>query len=640
MNYVAPPGETASRAVVIEFAERLYIQSGLRELMRRNFLMARRLPPESDPARRQAAIDKYHHRVDSLWVGLITNALLNQPLHRRRVYDVFAHGDTPQHIRDKFDFTEVDGVRQRDTHDKRVDRAFNELCDALDPASADDAQAAENLYGELVALCGDLLALTWRLMPRWMRRAYRGDLTVDGTPIGTWGCPGSISKIPKVPRPPDAATREGELITEQLTRLHDDRSDDPLALPPSAQSRTTRLDTANPLAGYYVREDGAKWGYEAHLVITTNSERKNHSRGLPSMVLSVGLFTPACAVADVPVLLVKDLQRLGLPARHLAADTPIGHTAAERFALPMRQLGYELLIPLHSNVAGPQGSWGPAVIVDGDLYSHAIPDELRTLTPRYNKSVADIVKDEKLDTDQRKKLIDEATAEYRQALADREIYRLIIEEWDSDGIFPTRVACPANALAQRATCPNSPNSITRGRKKDQRAAAQTKGRRPIPLVAINTPAAVTDLCKQARVSLNRDDPGALVWLRNHRPVPVGTGTFKKLYNQARNTSEGVNGHAKDIAFEALESNQVRRAHGLAANMLLATLQILASNLRRLRNYLTEEDERQRLAAGGAVSRKYTQATRSPAYGPHGSIDTQPGDADQPDWFTAPYPNTG
>lgn len=160
MKYVAPPDETASRATAIAFAERLYVESGLQQLMRRNFLMLRRLPPMSDPARRQAAIDKYHRRVDMMWVGLITNALLNRPLHRRRAYDVFAHGDTPQPVRDAYGFEKLAGVRQRDTHDKRVDRAFNELCDMLDPTTADDTADAEEMYRNLVSLCGDLLALS------------------------------------------------------------------------------------------------------------------------------------------------------------------------------------------------------------------------------------------------------------------------------------------------------------------------------------------------------------------------------------------------------------------------------------------------------------------------------------------------
>lgn len=473
-----------------------------------------------------------------------------------------------------------------------------------------------------------------------MRRAYRGDLTVDGTPIGTWGCPGSITIVPKRNRPGGAATREGELITERLDRLYGNGPANALALPASPQARTTRYDQANPLAGFYVRQDTTKWGYEAHLVATTDSERKNHGRGLPTMVLSVGLFTPGCAVADIPVLLVKDLQRLGLPARHLAADTPIGHTSAERFALPMRQLGYQLFVPLHPSIAGLQGSWGPAIIVDGDLFSHAVPDALRTVTPMYEEAVAKIQNDKTLTDEERERRIGAATAEYRQALADRDVYRLIIEEWDSDGLFPTRVACPANARAQRAICPNSPASILRGRRKKQGATSRTRGRKPIPLVAIATDAEITRLCTQARVSLDRNEAGALVWLRNHRPVPYGTDPYQKHYNQARNTSEGTNGHAKDVAFEALESNQVRRAHGLAANMLLATLQLLASNLRRLRNYLTEEDERQRLAGGGAVHSRYNEEEHRPSYGPQGSIDTHPGDADQPAWSPRRTPTPG
>ena len=71
---------------------------------------------------------------------------------------------------------------------------------------------------------------------------------------------------------------------------------------------------------------------------------------------------------------------------------------------------------------------------------------------------------------------------------------------------------------------------------------------------------------------------------------------------------------------------------LAANMLLATFQLLAANLRKIKSFLEEEAERQRLADGGARSKAYNPDGRRPAFGPHGStgeLAVRPG---LPAWF--------
>lgn len=66
--------------------------------------------------------------------------------------------------------------------------------------------------------------------------------------------------------------------------------------------------------------------------------------------------------------------------------------------------------------------------------------------------------------------------------------------------------------------------------------------------------------------------------------------------------------------------------------LLATFQLIAANLRKIRSFLEEETERQRLADGGARSKAYNPDRRRPAFGPHGSTGepaTRPG---LPAWF--------
>ncbi len=636
MTRLEPLGPDDSIDELTRFAESLFVESGLATVMHRQALLHRRLPPESDPKRRERRIKEITDRTDQLFVGLMTNALRNRPLHRKGVQRLLSHGDVTAKRRRELGFALRKTTRERLNYDKKLDRLWNEVCEDLDPASAKSADEAVERLEALITICSELLALTFQLLPRWMRRAYRGDLTIDGTPIGLWGKPRSVSKV-KVPKKRSAkATTEGELIKRQMERVINARKNDDVTEIADAVAsegmKSVRYDAANPFAGYYVREDKVKWAYEAHLLVTTDAELAGHHRGLPSLVLGVGVATPGVGIADMAVMLLRDHGRFGLPTRYLAADTPYGHTDANVFARPVHELGYQPLIPLHPNVIGRQGPWGPAAIVDGDLYSPSLPDELAEATARHQKRIEDIRRKHPTEDADRSRLLADAEDDYQRNLREREKYRLVIEQWDAEGILPYRVACGANATAQRLVCNNSTKSVTRGRKRVARRNKQRTGRPANPMLQIITDVPQNVLCTQSKVALSPTDPGADTWLRNNRPFTPGSAEGKKRYNQARNTSEGINGFAKDKAFEALDSNQVRRAHGLAANMILATFQLLAANLRKIRSFLKEEAERQRLADGGARSKAYNPDVRRPAYGPHGSIGEMATTPGLPAWF--------
>lgn len=635
MTRLAPPGPDASLDELTRIAEVMFVESGLAAIAERHALLNRRLPPKHDPIRREAKVKEIKGGVHQLFVGLLTNALRNRPLHRKGVGRLLSHGDLSAKRRKELGIRPPGNHRERLNSDKRRDRLWNEICESLDPANAESPEEAAQRLEVLVTLCGDLLALTFQLMPRWMRRAYRGDVTVDGTPIGLWGTPGSVSRVQVPKRRGGTATAGGELILRQFERVINARDSlDPAGVAEvvaGSGMKSVRYDAANPLAGYYVREDKVSWSYEAHLLSTTDAELAGHDRGLPALVLGIGLATPGVAIADMGIMLARDHTRRGLPARYLAADTPYGNVDANVFARPLRELGFQPLIPLHPAVTGRQGSWGPAVIVDGNLYSHAIPDDLAEATTRHRQRLDEIARKHPDDPD-RAQLVADTKTDYQQALHEREKYRLVIEQWDPTGVLPYRVACGANATAQRLICNNSTKSVTRGRQREARRRKQKTGRPANPLLQVITDVPQNTLCTQAKVALSPDDPGASIWLRHNRPFIPGSDGAQRRYNQARNTSEAVNGFAKDTAFEALASNQVRRAHGLAANMLLATFQLLAANLRKIRSYLEEEAERQRLANGGARSKAYNPDGRRPAFGPHGSTGepaTRPG---LPAWF--------
>ena len=61
------------------------------------------------------------------------------------------------------------------------------------------------------------------------------------------------------------------------------------------------------------------------------------------------------------------------------------------------------------------------------------------------------------------------------------------------------------------------------------------------------------------------------------------------------------------------------------------LQLVAFNIRKIRNYINDEVETQRLAAGGARSPKYDRDKNAPAFGPHGTVDPTTDEDDRLEW---------
>jgi len=95
------------------------------------------------------------------------------------------------------------------------------------------------------------------------------------------------------------------------------------------------------------------------------------------MVLSSCHLDPV--VSFVPVL--ERLCASGVPIGDVLADSGYAHRRAESFALPMRALGARLVMDLHPNDRGPQGTFAGAVLHNGNLYCPATPTALLEIGP-------------------------------------------------------------------------------------------------------------------------------------------------------------------------------------------------------------------------------------------------------------------
>ena len=143
----------------------------------------------------------------------------------------------------------------------------------------------------------------------------------------------------------------------------------------------------------------------------------------------------ACSHDPVP-LLVEALTQAAAGGRlqlgDVLGDSGYAHRVPEHFALPLRAAGARLVIDLHPQDRGPQGTHGGAVCHNGNLYCPGTPRRLFELSPLARDASAEAVTAH-----------DESAAE----LARYKLGRLSAD--DADGFH--RVGCPA--VAGKCRCP-------------------------------------------------------------------------------------------------------------------------------------------------------------------------------------------
>jgi hypothetical protein len=176
-------------------------------------------------------------------------------------------------------------------------------------------------------------------------------------------------------------------------------------------------------------KDELFFGYYFSLATMVNDEGEDAVPELVrAMVLSSCHLDPV--VSFVPVL--ERLCASGVPIGDVLADSGYAHRRAESFALPMRALGARLVMDLHPNDRGPQGTFAGAVLHNGNLYCPATPTALLEIGPLARDASAAVVEAH-----------DKMTAE----LSCYKLGRITAN--DADGYH--RVSCPA--IMAKCRCP-------------------------------------------------------------------------------------------------------------------------------------------------------------------------------------------
>jgi hypothetical protein len=187
-------------------------------------------------------------------------------------------------------------------------------------------------------------------------------------------------------------------------------------------------DCADPEASWGRRKsaqpgqkDELFFGYELQAATMVKEER---GPAVPELVRRI--LVTNCHV-DPPHAFTKVLERMvedGISLGDVLADAGYAHRVPEHWALPLRSLGAAIVTDHHPADRGPRGTFGGAVISNGNLYCPSTPAALLALGPLARGASK------------------EEIAAHDAATAELARYKLgPITGHDADGYH--RVACPA-----------------------------------------------------------------------------------------------------------------------------------------------------------------------------------------------------
>jgi hypothetical protein len=310
---------------------------------------------------------------------------------------------------------------------------------------------------------------------------------------------------------------------------------------------------SDPDGGWYVREgdhrdgEGPKgrrrskvaWALEA--TIATMARAPGAPPKHPNLAVGLVLARPGEDPGGVGVRVLSSLASRGYKPGFLGADRGYTQVSPEHFHLPVRALGYSLVMDYKGQDLGRQANSGGAVLVDGCFYCPAMPEALVSAS-----------------RDRRSGAIDEAT--FIARIKARSSYRLVRKSGpDKDGY--ERFSCPAVGGHPHVVCPLRPTSGT------------AVGKIPV----LSAPLEPPKVCTQHAITIAPD-----VGARYRQELAFGTERWARVYATCRNTIEGWNGFVKDPAHEGLAAPSRRRVRGIAAQSVFCAFLLMAANIRKIR----------------------------------------------------------
>jgi hypothetical protein len=340
---------------------------------------------------------------------------------------------------------------------------------------------------------------------------------------------------------------------------------------PSARSGLCATD---PDGGWYVREGDHReredhrgrrrsrvaWALEATL-LTTASPEPGTLAPFPNLVVGLALDRPGVDPGGTATRVLSDARSRGFAPGPLGVDRAYSGAFAATFHLPVRAMGFELVIDYRVDQLGRQANSQGAVLVEGAWYCPAMPEVLVSATQ-----------------DLRRGAIDAST--YSHRIEARRAYALRRKSGpDADGY--ERFMCPAQGERPKVRCALRPSSLAL-------VGART----------MNPSGEPPALCRQHAITIAPD-----VAARHAQSFVYGSEDWARHYATLRNTIEGWNGFVKDPAHEALAQPARRRVRGIAAQGIFVTLLLVAANLRKIDTYQNQLTHRNEIEARKRARRR-------------------------------------
>jgi hypothetical protein len=354
----------------------------------------------------------------------------------------------------------------------------------------------------------------------------------------------------------------------------------PVPLFSRGPSRRSGLCASDPDGGWYVRdgdhrerEDQAgrprsrvAWALEA-TVATTASREPGTVGSFPNLVVGLALGRPGTDPGGTAVRVLAGVLSRGFSPGLLGVDRAYSTAFSTRFHLPVRAMGFDLVVDYRIDQLGRQANSHGAVMVEGTWYCPSMPEVLVNAT-----------------IDLRAGSIDAAT--YAARIGARADYALRRKSGpDADGY--ERFMCPAGGDRPKVRCALRTPSL------------KELGRRTVLTPPLEPPA----LCRQSAITIAPD-----VGARFAQSLSFGSEQWARHYATLRNTIEGWNAFAKDSAHEALSEPARRRVRGIAAQGILVTFLYVAANLRKIDTYEKHAADRDAIEARKRARRRRTSLT--------------------------------
>jgi len=328
---------------------------------------------------------------DTALVGLLLAAWVHGRVNDTTICDVLYRQITDA-MREKLGIRTGNIGRHATKPDyyRRLNHRFNALLDTIDPSpwmknrvvlktqvasrkrNLTPAQLAERA-DRLDSVVHRILYSSYTAMPKSLRKKWKGNLAIDGTPIRQFTR--GMKKVSKwAPCDSDCGW---------YLRTEDDpaKSDKAAAKAPVAKvgAGANRVPDAKSRIPNYKK---LFFGMEASLAIMCGDDpagTANH----PNLVLGMLLDKPGFRIGENATRIAEQVARRTKMVGWLAGDRAYSNAMAEKFQLPTRALGYRHVFDYKVTQLGNQATYGHAIQVEGRWYCDCMPKTLIDATKHY-----------------------------------------------------------------------------------------------------------------------------------------------------------------------------------------------------------------------------------------------------------------